>query len=144
MPCSTRPRTSAAPPCLPWAISATTTRCRSCSKNCAGPLQGSNEVSLRTTKAALASYTQPQVSEFVPWLQHSRTRVRFFALNIAAEICRRAARTIVLNKNDFSAEFYAGVLELTRDADADVRAQSADVVQHFGGCRCHRDPSASA
>lgn len=95
-------------------------------------IEGSNEVSLRTTKAALASYTQPQVSEFVPWLQHSRIRVRFFALNIAAEICRRAARTIVLNKNDFSAEFYAAVLELTRDANADVRAQSAEVVQHFG------------
>jgi HEAT repeat protein/predicted transcriptional regulator len=95
-------------------------------------IEGRNEVSLRTAKAALANYGQPQVSEFVPWLKHSSTRVRFLTLNIASEICRRAARTIVLNKNDFSPEFYATVLELTLDADADVRAQSAEVVPHFG------------
>lgn len=94
--------------------------------------EGTNDVSLRTVKTALAGYALPQVSAFVPWLKHPNTRVRFFALNIAAGICGRAASTMVLNKNDFSPEFYATVLELTREASADLRAQSADIVRHFG------------
>ena len=91
-----------------------------------------NDVSLRTVNAAFGQYGLPQVSAFVPCLKHPNTRVRFFALNVAAGICARAATTTVLNKNDFSPEFYTTVLELTRDASADLRAQSADLVKHFG------------
>jgi len=94
--------------------------------------EGSNDISLRTVKAALTGYPLTQVSAFVPCLKHPHTRVRFFALNIAAGICARAAATMVLNKNDFSPEFYSAVLELTGETSADLRAQSADVVQHFG------------
>ncbi len=95
-------------------------------------IEGNNDVSLRSTRAALTGYSLPQLSRFTPWLDHQLPRVRFVVFNIAADISARAAETEVLNKNDFSVEFYNSVLQHTSDDSADVRAQSADIVKHFG------------
>ncbi len=90
------------------------------------------DISLRTVKTALVAYQVDDLPHFIPALTHAAPRVRFFVVDAAAQICQRAARTLPLNKNDFSQRFYETFLDtVVTDSFADVRARSAGVIRHF-------------
>jgi HEAT repeat protein len=91
-----------------------------------------NEVSLRSTKSALVCYTMEDLHHFVPYLTHPNRRMRFFLVDTIREICSKAARHMLLNKNDFPQELYDGFLDTAiKDEFADVRARSGAVIKHF-------------
>ena len=95
-------------------------------------IEAGNDVSLRSTKAALIYYDLEDLHLFVPFIAHPQRRMRFFAIDIVREICTRSARGSLLNKNDFPPELYDVVLDrAVVDEFADVRARSAAVVKHF-------------
>ena len=91
-----------------------------------------NDVSVRSIKAALSRCKIEDLHRFLPWLGHPTPRVRFLVVDTVRDICNRAEMQMVLNKNDFSPEFYTAFLErVIRDDNPDVRARSAAVVRHF-------------
>jgi HEAT repeat protein len=99
-------------------------------------IEAGNDVSLRSTKAALVCYELDDLHHFVPFVAHPHRRMRFFAIDIIREICNRAARDTLLNKNDFPPELYDVVLDrAVVDEFSDVRARSAAVVKHFRDAR---------
>jgi len=92
----------------------------------------SNNVSLRSTKAALVCYTMEDLHHFVPYLTHPNQRMRFFVVDTIREISNRASRNMLLNKNDFPQDLYEAFLTVAvKDEFADVRARSGSVVKHF-------------
>jgi HEAT repeat protein len=91
-----------------------------------------NDISLRAAKTALTEYDLDQLDHFTAYVTHKNSRMRFFIVDIAREICNRAAKEQLLNKNDFSLGFYEVMLtQAVKDEFADVRARSAAVVRHF-------------
>jgi HEAT repeat protein len=91
-----------------------------------------SDVSLRTVKIALTSFRLRDLERFVPFLLHPNPHLRLAVVDIAGQITGEAARGGMLNKNDFSPEFYAAFLDrLVDDDSADVRARAALVVRHF-------------
>jgi HEAT repeat protein len=91
-----------------------------------------NDVSLRSTKSALVCYTMEDLRHFVPYLAHPNRRMRFFLVDTIREICNKASRHMLLNKNDFPQDLYEAFLDTAvKDEFADVRARSAAVVKHF-------------
>lgn len=91
-----------------------------------------NDVSLRSTKAALVCYQLDDLQHFVSHLAHPNRRLRFFVVDSIREICNRAAKHMLLNKNDFPQELYEAFLEqVVGDEFADVRARSSAVIKHF-------------
>jgi HEAT repeat protein len=91
-----------------------------------------NDVSLRAAKTALTEYGLDDLDHFTPYVTHKNSRMRFFVVDIAREICNRSAKDQLLNKNDFSLGFYEVMLtQAVKDEFADVRARSAAVVRHF-------------
>src|SRR4051812_14370248 len=71
-----------------------------------------NEVSLRSTKSALVCYTMEDLQHFVPYISHPNRRMRFFLVDTVREICNKAARHTLLNKNDFPQDLYDAFLEV--------------------------------
>ncbi|MGH9532169.1 MAG: HEAT repeat domain-containing protein, partial [Terriglobales bacterium] len=51
-----------------------------------------NDVSLRTTKAALVCYQLADLQYFIPHVTHPNPRMRFFVVDTLREICNRAGR----------------------------------------------------
>ncbi len=95
-----------------------------------------SDLSLRGVKTALIEYEVDDLVLFTPYLTHPNHRFRFFVIDVAREICNRAAELGVLNKNDFSVEFYDAVLTSSvNDEFADVRARAANIVRHFRDTR---------
>ena len=91
-----------------------------------------NDVSLRSTKTALVCYTMEDLRLFVPYINHPNRRMRFFVVDTVREICNKASRHMLLNKNDFPQDLYDAFLDKAmRDEFADVRARSAVVIKHF-------------
>ncbi|HTK95678.1 MAG TPA: HEAT repeat domain-containing protein [Terriglobales bacterium] len=91
-----------------------------------------NDVSLRSTKSALVCYTMDDLRYFVPYLTHPNRRMRFFVVDTVREICNKASRHMLLNKNDFPQDLYDCFLDLVvKDEFPDVRARSAAVIKHF-------------
>lgn len=91
-----------------------------------------NDVSLRSTKSALVCYTIDDLHHFVPFLSHPNRRMRFFVVDTVREICNKASRHMLLNKNDFPQDLYEALLDVSaRDEFADVRARTAAVIKHF-------------
>lgn len=100
-------------------------------------VEESNDLSLRTLKAALIRYRLEDLELFLPHLASSCRRCRFFVIDSIRQICDRAAANARLTKNDFSPTLYRAVLEQCQfDEFEDVRARSAYVAKYF------RDPSA--
>jgi HEAT repeat protein len=99
-------------------------------------LEVGNDVSLRSAKSALTCYQLDDLQHFVRFLTHPNRRMRFFVVDCAREICNRAAAVSLLNKNDFSLDFYETFLSrVVVDEFADVRARSAAVIKHFRDAR---------
>lgn len=95
-------------------------------------VEARSDVSLRAAKTALTEYGLEDLDQFIPFLTHKSARMRFYAVDVAREICARAAKEQLLNKNDFSLPFYEAMLsKAVKDESADVRARSAAVVRHF-------------
>lgn len=95
-------------------------------------IEEGNDLSLRATKAALVRFRLDEVDHFLPMLRHPNRRLRFFVVDAIREITSRAAKKLILNKNDFSLAMYEIFLEqISRDEFADVRARSASVIRHF-------------
>ncbi len=91
-----------------------------------------NDVSLRTTKSTMISYKLEDLYHFVPYLNHPNRRLRFFVVDTVREIANRAAKTTMLNKNDFQTEIYEAFLtKVVADEFEDVRARGAAVIRHF-------------
>jgi hypothetical protein len=91
-----------------------------------------NDISLRSTKAALAGYSIEDLHLFVPLLRHPNQRMRFVIVDTIRQIAERAARKAPLNRNDFPMEMHQLLLnELARDEFADVRARTASILRHF-------------
>ncbi len=120
-----------------------------------------SEVSLRSIKLALVAYELDDLPHFVPHLGHKLPRVRFFLVDAISQVCNRmtrepgssksgsrrrvsqrgssgsgrgsgSSRGLLLNKNDFTREFYGLFLgQLVHDEFADVRARCAGVIRHF-------------
>ncbi len=99
-------------------------------------IEAGNDVSLRSTKAALVCYELDDLHHFVPFVAHPHRRMRFFAIDVIREICNRASKNTLLNKNDFPPELYDVVLDrAVVDEFSDVRARSSTVVKHFRDAR---------
>jgi HEAT repeat protein len=95
-------------------------------------VQMHNDVSLRSTKTALVCYMLEDLRHFVPYVTHPNRRMRFFVVDTVREICNKASRHMLLNKNDFPQDIYDAFLDKAmRDEFADVRARSAAVIKHF-------------
>jgi HEAT repeat protein len=91
-----------------------------------------NDVSLRSTKAALVCYTMEDLGHFVPYLSHPNRRMRFFVVDTIREICNKTSRNMLLNKNDFPQDLYEAFLDnASHDEFADVRARCGAVIKHF-------------
>src|SRR4051812_25134124 len=91
-----------------------------------------NDVSLRSTKAALVCYTMEDLGHFVPYLSHPNRRMRFFVVDTIREICNKTSRNMLLNKNDFPQDLYEAFLDsASHDEFADVRARAGSVIKHF-------------
>jgi HEAT repeat protein len=91
-----------------------------------------NDVSLRSTKAALVCYMMEDLHYFVPYLSHANRRMRFFVVDTVREICNKAAKQMLLNKNDFPQDLYEAFLDkVVKDEFSDVRARSSSVIKHF-------------
>ena len=99
-------------------------------------LEVGNDVSLRSAKTALTCYQLDDLQHFVKFMTHANRRLRFFVVDCAREICNRASTVGLLNKNDFSLDFYEVILgKVVVDEFADVRARSAAVIKHFRDAR---------
>ncbi len=124
-------------------------------------VEQNSDLSLRSVKLALVKYQRDDLPYFVAHLTHKLPRVRFFLVDAVSQICNRflreesekkpasssrgsglrhrsssarmaSSRGLMLNKNDFSREFYAVLIDgLVHDEFADVRARSAGVIRHF-------------
>jgi HEAT repeat protein len=91
-----------------------------------------NEVSLRSTKSALVCYTMDDLDHFVPHMTHPNRRMRFFVVDTVREICNKACRHTLLNKNDFPQALYEAFLDsAVKDEFPDVRARAGAVIKHF-------------
>lgn len=102
-------------------------------------IEQDNDVSWRTLKIALTSFRLTNLSRFVPFLTHPHPRMRFTVVDIVRQIAGEAARDGMLNKNDFSPDLYAALLDrLAVDESADVRARAAPVIAHFRDARAAR------
>lgn len=98
-----------------------------------------NEVSVQAIKIALSSFRLTDLPRFVPFLDHPDPGVRFAVVDVVRHIAAEAARGGRLNKNDFSPDLHAAVLDrLIVDPSADVRARAAAVVRHFRDQRATR------
>ncbi len=95
-----------------------------------------SDVSIRSTKAALAFYSLADLRHFVPYLTHPNRRLRFFVVDIVRDITHKAARNTNLTKNDFAPQLYEIYLQkVVNDDFADVRARSISVIRHFHDAR---------
>jgi HEAT repeat protein len=95
-------------------------------------LEEGNDVSLRSTKAALCSYQMSDLELFVPYVRHPNRRLRFFVVDTMREISSRAGRSMQLTRRGFPDELCALLLEHSvNDVFADVRARSAALVAQF-------------
>ena len=91
-----------------------------------------SDVSIRSTKAALAFYSLAELRQFVPYLTHPNRRLRFFIVDIVRDITNKAARNTTLSKNDFAPQLYEIYLQkVVNDDFGDVRARSVAVIRHF-------------
>lgn len=98
-----------------------------------------SDLSLRGVKTALIEFQLDDLVSYTPWLSHENHRFRFFVIDSAREICNRAAEKGVLNKNDFSPDFYEAILTASvSDEFADVRARAANILKHFRDARAVR------
>lgn len=95
-----------------------------------------SDLSLRAVKTALIEFAIEDLPAYTPYLTHKNHRFRFFVVDSAREICNRAAEKTVLNKNDFSPDFYEAILNHSSiDEFPDVRARAANIVKHFRDSR---------
>jgi len=95
-------------------------------------VEESNDLSLRTLKAALIRYRVEDLELFLPCLASPSRRCRFFVIDSMRQICDRAALNSPLTKNDFSPALYRAVLEQCQfDEFEDVRARSSYVAKYF-------------
>ncbi|MGH9650881.1 MAG: HEAT repeat domain-containing protein, partial [Terriglobales bacterium] len=67
-------------------------------------LEEGNDVSLRSTKAALCAYQMSDLEFFVPYVRHPNRRLRFFVVDSMREICGRAGRSMQLTRRGFPDE----------------------------------------
>ena len=95
-------------------------------------LEEGNDVSLRSTKAALCAYQMSDLEFFVPYVRHPNRRLRFFVVDSMREISGRAGRSMQLTRRGFPDELCQLLLEHSvNDVFADVRARSAALVAQF-------------
>jgi len=95
-----------------------------------------NDVSLRTTKTTLVCYKMEDLPYFLPSLQHSQWRMRFFVIDSMREIARLADKASPLT----AASFPPGVCDAVVDRAAvdkypDVRARAAALMGLFRDAR---------
>jgi HEAT repeat protein len=99
-------------------------------------IEAQSDLSLRGIKTALIEFAIEDLPAYTPYLTHANHRFRFFVVDSAREICNRAAEGSVLNKNDFSTDFYEAILNFSAvDEFPDVRARAANIVKHFRDSR---------